>query len=166
MRPLTGVSMDEPLPVFDNRSIHLALSRWHNLDALAHHPLTRLLIVDDFLWRHHLGHTDIDRALALRDLLISAVDMLRPNRGTPDPRDSSWHRHWVMTQRYLELERLSEIAVQMKVEERKARRVRARSLHEVGWTLRLWEQAAWPLGLLGLNRASDSPPVNPSLYLL
>ncbi len=80
----------DPFPSINIQTIRRALRNWNSLKELADNPLTELQSVEEH--RKATGYTDstTGRGLALREILKSAIQSLRP----ADPRTGIQDKHW------------------------------------------------------------------------
>lgn len=82
------------------KAVRSVLKRLDDAMKLGAHPLAALRIVD--LQRAKANYPDdqLGRGLALRELLRTAVEMLRPNDGAPKLQAREW-RHYLVAQEYV-----------------------------------------------------------------
>lgn len=91
----------EPLNFLNEKSIRRVFRDWHSLKALGQHPLARLTIVE--IRRQEAGFADssTDRGLALQKVFQAAIEALKPDNGSPNPRERHWRPYIILTSQFL-----------------------------------------------------------------
>ena len=78
------------------RSMATALRAWHDLPRLGEHPLVQLDIVEHCYHQSHYRDGTGGYGLALRQVLRETIDLLRPDRGAPNPQDRQWFPYLIL----------------------------------------------------------------------
>jgi hypothetical protein len=79
-----------------------ALRHMHDYTYLGEHPLARLRAVDSFLAAPKHGFvTHLDRGKALQELLVAAIDKLRPSGPAPSPPGREWYAYRILHDCYV-----------------------------------------------------------------
>lgn len=78
-----------------------ALRRCHDLTYLGEHPLARLRAVERSLTKEEGTITHLDRGRALRDLLMAAIDKLKPDQEEPKHPSREWYPHIIVHDAYV-----------------------------------------------------------------
>ena len=142
----------------DAKSVALSLRARRDLQRLGETPLADLTIVAarQRLRRHPA--TLAGRGLALRQVLLAAIDALKPAATPPDPTAPAWYAYLIVTRQYVAgepveivREALSESPDGLPL--RTYHRYRQRALDELSQILLEWELEASS----GVGGGSDHP---------
>ena len=95
--------------------IRSALQLWHDIDALGKHPLVTLPIVEQ--QREQEGYPDsvFGRGMALHDVLITAINKLKPTSGIPNREQKTWRWWRILYGRYIEGETIDTLSEEFSV---------------------------------------------------
>jgi tetratricopeptide (TPR) repeat protein len=125
---------------FHRKSVRKALRDWDSSQALAAHPLAFLGLVDRRRAAAGYGPTVMARGVALRDVLQSAMERLRPDRGPENYYDKRWRPFLILQQQYLLGRAPDYLAQQMGIERSTYDHSQVEALEALGGILREWEQ--------------------------
>jgi len=96
------VDLDQPSPdVLNEKALRRAFRDWDLLKALGKHPLADLGIVRARHQQAGYTQTAAGRGLALREVLQSALEALKPNDGPPDPQEKRWRPYIILAEQYV-----------------------------------------------------------------
>lgn len=91
----------EPNNLLDEKSIRSALRNWRSLKLLGQNTLTGLNLVEARRVEAGLAANSAGRGIALQKALQIAVEMLRPDDGSPNPKDRRWRAYIILTEQFL-----------------------------------------------------------------
>jgi hypothetical protein len=124
---LAGSSEGESLSLVED-----ALRHMHDYTCLGEHPLARLRAVDSFLADPEQAFvTHLDRGKALQELLVAAIEKLRPSGPAPSPPGREWYAYRILHDCYV-LGRLNrEVIAMLYISEGTFNRARRRAVRAV-----------------------------------
>jgi hypothetical protein len=129
------------------------LRRLHDYTYLGQHPFAQLQVVNWRLADHRDGFvTHIDRGKALNEILLQAINKLRPEGKEPPPHQippREWHQFIVLHDAYHLDEPNRNIMSRLYISEGTFARTRRRALRGVARALQEMEQEARLHGLPG-----------------
>ncbi|MEW5958264.1 MAG: tetratricopeptide repeat protein [Chloroflexota bacterium] len=132
---------DRVLPnMLSQKSIRQGFKDWNSLKALGCHPLANLAIVKA---RHQVAgytQTTAGRGLALREVLQTVLDTLKPGDGPPDPREKGWRPYVILEEQYLHGRSPDWVATQLHVSKGTYYSDQKRALEMVADILYKWEE--------------------------
>ncbi len=144
---------EEPRPVLDGVAeaewvslVEDALRQLYDYSHLGEHPLAQLSVVDWWLQRQEPDFlTHIDRGKALSEVLVQAMNKLRPGGAEPGPHavpPREWHPFVVLHDAYVLGELNRDIMSRLYVGEGTFNRTRRRAIRAVARALQEMEQEA------------------------
>ncbi len=142
----------------DAKSVVRSLRARRDLERLGETPLADLTIVATRQRLRRHPATSAGRGLALRQVLLAAIDALKPATTEPDPTAPAWYAYLIVTRQYVAGEPV-EIVRQALSDSpdglplRTYHRYRGRALDELGHILMEWELEASS----GAGFVSDHP---------
>ncbi len=93
--------MPKPADPLTRKSLRQALKSWDNSQKLGAHPLAQLKAVQARRLAAGYGDTPAGHGVALRDMLHSALQQLKPT-GSVDLADRHWRPYTILSSQYLE----------------------------------------------------------------
>ncbi len=84
------------------KTVRRALRDWSLLSSLGESPLSGLGIVQARLNQAGYTASPAGRGLALREQIQAAIDLLRPDGGSPEPYEKRWRPYLIITEQYLQ----------------------------------------------------------------
>lgn len=115
--------------------VEQALRYCHDVSYLGQHPLANLGVVRDSLAHADGPITHLDRGRVLREVLLAAVDKLRPNHKPPSPPSREWYPYLVVHDAYVLGESNREIMARLYISEGTFNRTRRRAILAVARAL-------------------------------
>jgi tetratricopeptide (TPR) repeat protein len=96
------VGLDQLSPdVLNEKALRRAFRDWDLLKALGKHPLADLGIVQARHRQAGYTQTAAGRGLALREVLQSALETLKPTDGPLDPQEKRWRPYIILAEQYV-----------------------------------------------------------------
>lgn len=136
-------------PQITRKAIRSALKALDDAMKLGAHPLTALRIVDRQRAKANYPANQLGCGLALRDLLRTAVETLRPDSGPPKPQERQWRRYFV-AQEYIAQRNPHDLQAEMSIAASTYDHEQAAMLDRLAAILLEWEIAC-------RKRAPDLP---------
>ena len=129
--------------VIDTKSVRQALRCWDSTRKLSQVDLVYLRRLDQ--WRLQQGYSDSEtgRGVALRDLLQSGIDALRPNQSSIDYGDKQWRSYVVLLERFVNRRKVEWIAEQLFISRRTYYQEQERALQLLADWLSVQEENVW-----------------------
>jgi tetratricopeptide (TPR) repeat protein len=143
--------MDKPLPptspAITREAIRRALRAWDSSRELGQQSLAGLWVVAR--QRQSAGYSDTAAGwgLALRDVLQSAVQALRPDSGDFNPADKRWRPYFILNEQYIHDRAPEWVSAQLCIARRTYFNEQEDALEAVAELLRQREEQAGPAGL-------------------
>ena len=83
------------------KELRRALRTWEQTTSFGSSPLTELQIVEAVRQGAGVPDTPTGLGMALRGVLQSALDRIRPSAGDPHPEDERWRDYLILTEQYI-----------------------------------------------------------------
>jgi len=130
------------------------LRDWDSLAALGSHPLASLGIVENCRQAAKYTPTPTGRGLALRKVIQSAIDTLKPDGESPEVDEKNWRRFTILQEQFLHARSPEWVAQQLHVSKGTYYGEQKRALQILADLLRKWEEER---PHLSINEASPHP---------
>ena len=88
-------SYQHSLAIINNKAVKTALKQQKDLSALSRHPLAALRIVDQRMLQKHRESDTNGRGLSLREILLEAIDLLKPEGEKFNEKSERWRSYIV-----------------------------------------------------------------------
>jgi tetratricopeptide (TPR) repeat protein len=149
--------------VLHEKALRRAFRDWDQLKALGKLPLAELGIVRA---RHQqAGYTDTaaGHGLALREVLQSALEALKPQAGPPDPQEKRWRPYIILAEQYVQGRSPEWVQEQLYVSKGAYYGEQKRALEMLADILHQWEEARQQARVAEVidqpERTSPAPPL-------
>ena len=121
---LGGQSERETISLVEDALRHL-----HDFTYLGEHSLAHLRIIDSHLDTHEGAFiTHIDRGRVLQEVMITAIDKLKPSYPKPSPPTREWHQYVILHDCYVEGKLTREVMNELYISEGTFNRSRRRAV--------------------------------------
>ena len=121
---LRGQSESETISLVEDALRHL-----HDYTYLGEHSLAQLRIIDSHLETHEEAFiTHIDRGRVLQEVMITAIDKLKPSYPKPSPPTREWHQYIILHDCYVEGKLTREVMNELYISEGTFNRSRRRAV--------------------------------------
>lgn len=164
--------MDKPQADMPNeKAIRQVFKDWTSLKALGCHPLANLNIVKE---RHRVAgytQTPAGRGLALREVLQTALENLKPDAGPPEPEQKKWRPYIILDEQCVQGRNPDWVAAQLHVSKGTYYTEQKRALAMLADILHKWEeeqqgQASEPKNGHAASRVPFLAPPRPAHKLI
>lgn len=136
------------------QTIRQMFKDWDSLKALGQHPLSRLHVVEQRQQASGYTASPAGRGLALREVLTSALEQLKPANTPPDPAERSWRPYLILSEQLVNGRSPEWVAAQLHISRGTYFLEQKRALEIVADTLHKWEEKS-------RNTPADAPPLSP-----
>lgn len=109
----TKNAADQPGNPINRESVRQVLRRWRSVEQLGNHPLAGLAIVEAKRQSREYPDTLLGRGKALQEVLLDAIEQLKPTETTPDPQAPRWRAYLVLTGYYVEGKRKLDLIIEL-----------------------------------------------------
>lgn len=109
----TKNAADQPGNPINRESVRQVLRRWRSVEQLGSHPLARLSIVEAKRQSRDYPDTLLGRGKALQEVLLDAIEHLKPTETTPDSQAPRWRAYLVLTGYYVEEKRKLDLIIEL-----------------------------------------------------
>src|SRR3972149_10583890 len=135
------LAQDKQQPkVLNQRALRRVLRDWDLLKALGEHFLADWDVVKARQQVAGYTPTALGRGLALREVLQTALDTLRPDDGRPQPQEKRWRPHFILVEQYVRGRNPDWVQDQLHVSKGTYYYEQQRALEMLASVLQRWEE--------------------------
>lgn len=87
--------------LFSEHTLVEALKVWRDLQKLGNHPFANLHLVKEKQRQTKYPDEVAGRGLALKEVLLEAIELLKPENSPPNFQDREWYEYLILHEQYI-----------------------------------------------------------------
>lgn len=148
-------SLADPLSTISRQTVRRALRALDLVERLGQNPLAQLQVVTIRRQRQGYLASVSGQGIALREVVLDAIDALKPDDGAPQPSDKRWRPYLILLMQYIERRSPTSVADFLNIERTTYNHSQAHALDMLRDVLLQWEYQQQ-------RAASAAPETGPS----